>query len=90
MSAVTPEWQPPTRGRLLRRVGSALTWGGVLLLGAFGIYFTFANYPLFGVGVVLAMLLLTAYRERKRRSRQRASERVRREARTRSRDLSRG
>lgn len=63
-------------------------WATVLVLGAFGIYFTFANYLWFGIGVVLVALLLTAYSERNRRKEQRARESVRRRDRVRSGDLS--
>lgn len=45
----------------MRRASSALYWGGVLVLGVFGTAFTFANHPLFGVGVVLLVVLLAAY-----------------------------
>jgi hypothetical protein len=34
-----------------------LFWTGLLVLAAFGIVFTFANYPWFGIGVVLVSLL---------------------------------
>jgi membrane protein implicated in regulation of membrane protease activity len=70
----------------LRRAGYVLIWGGVLVLGAFGAFFTFANYPLFGTGIVLVALLLTSYSERKRRRKQRTWERTRRRDRTRSGD----
>jgi hypothetical protein len=76
----------PAVERLLRRGGLVLFWGLVLLLGAFGAYFSFANYPSFGSGVVLAILLLIAYRERQRRARRRASERARRRVRVRRTD----
>lgn len=62
----------------MRRASSALFWGGLLVLGVFGTAFTFANYPLFGVGVVLLVVLLAAYSERERRRKQRARESARR------------
>jgi hypothetical protein len=65
-------------------------WGGVLVLGAFGTYFTFANYPLFGIGVVLVGLILAAQSERRRRRRQRDRESVRRRDRLRSGDFPSG
>ena len=55
--------------RLLHRVASVLSWTIVLFLGAFGIYFTFANYPAFGIAVVLAFVLGVAYAERRRQRR---------------------
>jgi hypothetical protein len=74
---VTLERQHPTRGRPLPRATSALFWGGVLVLGAFGTYFVFANYPLFSIGIVLVVLLLTTHAERRRRRKQRAWESAR-------------
>jgi len=76
----------PLVGRLVRRVVSVLTWTGGLLLGAFGISFSFANYPSFGIGILLLILLAIGYSERRRRKR-RASERAMRRDRARSRDL---
>jgi uncharacterized membrane protein YbhN (UPF0104 family) len=73
--------------RLLRPVVVVLFWAGVLVLGAFGIYFSFANYPSFGIAVVLSILLVLGYSERERRKRQRASERARRRHRAQSHDL---
>jgi hypothetical protein len=84
MNGVTSKRGQPTRGPLLRRAGTAMFWGGVLVLGAFGTYFTFANYPLFAAGVVLVLLLLTVYSERKRRRELRAWESARRRDRIRS------
>ena len=55
--------------RLLHRVVSILCWAAVAFLGAFGIYFTFANYPAFGIAVVLAFVLGVAYAERRRQRR---------------------
>jgi hypothetical protein len=87
ISAVMRERRQPTRGLpLLRRAGAVLLWGAALALGAFGTYFSFANYPLFGIGVVLVVLLLLAHSERRRRRKQRAWERVRRRDRMRSRE----
>jgi hypothetical protein len=63
-------------------------WAAVLLLGAFGIAFTFANYTSFGIGVVLVMLLAIANSERKRKARRRASESARQDRAARRRDLS--
>ncbi|MGH3054913.1 MAG: hypothetical protein ACRDL7_08050, partial [Gaiellaceae bacterium] len=58
-----------------------LLWTGVLLLAAFGTYFSFANYPAFGIAVTLAIVVLVGYSERDRRQRRRAAERARRQAR---------
>jgi hypothetical protein len=80
-TAVAPKPPHPRHGRLLRRVGSVLFWTAVAVLGIFGLYFSFANYPWFGVAVVLAALLLIGYSERKRRATQRAAETARRRAR---------
>ena len=55
-----------------------LLWALLVLLGAFGTYFTFANYPWFGAAVLLLALLLIARTERKRRATQRARETARR------------
>lgn len=76
-SAVTPK--PPQRrhGRFLRRVGSALIWTIAVVLGAFGLYFTFANYPWFGVAAALLIILLLVYSERQRRAAQKARETAR-------------
>jgi hypothetical protein len=73
--------------RLLRRVVAVGLWAGLVVLGAFGIYFSFANYPSFGIAVVLSIVLALGYSERRRRKRQRAWERARRQQRTQSRDL---
>lgn len=67
-----------------------LFWAGVLIIGAFGIFFTFANYPSLGVGIVLVTLVATAYSERRRRVNRRASESARRRDRMRFGDLSDG
>lgn len=72
--------------RLLERVVSLLSWAGLLVLGAFGIYFSFANYPAFGLAITLSIVVLLGYSERNRRQRQRAAERARRRVRTRSHD----
>jgi hypothetical protein len=71
----------------MRRVLVALLWVGAIVLGAFGIYFSFTNYPAFGAAVVLVILLGLGYSERRRRTRQRESERARRKNRARSHDL---
>lgn len=55
-----------------------LLWAAVVVLGAFGMYFTFANYPWFGAVEVLLILLLTGYSERKRRATRKANEAARR------------
>jgi hypothetical protein len=81
------ERQQPLLKRLPRRIGSVLLWAGLLLIAAFGVVFTFANYPWFGVGVALVILLLTGYSERKRRARQEAREMARRRDRPRYPDL---
>jgi hypothetical protein len=49
-------------------------WAAVVLLGTFGIYFSFANYPWFGAAAVLLILLLVGYSEQKRRTARRARE----------------
>ena len=67
--------------RLLRRIGSALLWAGVLVLGAFGVYFSFANYPWLSLGVLLLLSVAFGYSERKRRARQKAREAARYRAR---------
>ena len=64
-----------------------LLWSGLLVLGGFGAFFTFANYPLFGAGIVLVAVLLTLFSERRRRKRQRVWERERRQRSTRSDDI---
>ena len=70
---------------LPHRVISVLSSAALLLLGAFGIYFSFANYPAFGIGVTLSIAVLVGYSERSRRKKQRELERARRRGRTRSR-----
>jgi hypothetical protein len=67
-----------------------LFWVGVLLIGAFGVVFTFTNYPLLGIGIVLVALLLIASWERRRRRAHRALVVARRQARTRRLDRSNG
>jgi uncharacterized RDD family membrane protein YckC len=64
--------------RVLRRVVSVLAWAAVVVLGAFGLYFSFANYPEFGVVLTLSAVALIAYSERSRRQRQRSADRARR------------
>lgn len=63
---------------LERRVGPVLYWIVVVMLGAFGVFFTFANYPSFAIAVVLLILLLTGFSEWKRRARQNARAEARR------------
>jgi apolipoprotein N-acyltransferase len=78
-TAVTSKPPQPRHERFLRRVGSVLLWTAVVLLGAFGIYFSFANYPWFGAAVVVLILLLVGYSERKRRATQKARDAERRQ-----------
>ena len=73
--------QRPRLRRLPRQIGRALFWAGIAVIAAFGVVFTFANYPWFGVSVVLVTLLLVAHWERRRRQNQRASESARRRSR---------
>jgi uncharacterized RDD family membrane protein YckC len=73
--------------RLLRRVISLLAWAAVVVLAAFGLYFSFANYPAFGIAITLSIVVLLAYWERSRRQRQRAAARARRRGHARSRNL---
>jgi hypothetical protein len=80
-AAVASKPPQPRHHRFLRRVGSVLFWTAVVVLGAFGIYFSFANYPWFGVAVVLLALLLVGYSEWRRRAAQRAAEAARRRSR---------
>jgi heme exporter protein D len=80
----------PLLERFLRRVISVLSRAGLVVLAAFGTYFSFANYPAFGIAVVLSILLLIGYAERSRRARERALARVRRRDRRRGRDPSNG
>ena len=67
--------------RFLRRVGSVLLGTGVLVLGAFGVYFSFANYPWLSLGVLLLFLVASAFSERKRRAKRKAREEARYRAR---------
>jgi NhaP-type Na+/H+ or K+/H+ antiporter len=64
--------------RVLRRLISVLSWAAIVVLALFGIYFSFANYPAFGIAATLAIGTLIAWSERNRRQRQRTAERVRR------------
>ena len=57
--------------RAAARVIAILSSATALVLGAFGIYLTFTNYPLFGIALALAIVLLLAHSERKKRQRQR-------------------
>jgi uncharacterized membrane protein YbhN (UPF0104 family) len=59
-------------------VFSVLKWAAVAVLAAFGLYFSFMNYPAFGIAVTVAIVALVLYSERSRRQRQRAAERARR------------
>jgi hypothetical protein len=65
----------------MRRVLSVLYWAAVVVLAAFGLYFTFTNYPVFGIVFLLSIVALIVYSERSRRQRQRASEDRRRRSR---------
>jgi hypothetical protein len=66
---------------MARRVLSVLSWAVVVVLGAFGIVFSFANYPLFAIGLVLLILLVAGYAERTRRAQQQARDTARMRAR---------
>jgi uncharacterized membrane protein YbhN (UPF0104 family) len=72
--------------RFLLRIISILFWTGVIVVGLFGIYFTFANYPPLGTAVALVVLLSIGAAERSRRGRQRTLERARERDRLRGRD----
>jgi hypothetical protein len=67
---------------MARRVVSVLAGACLLVLGAFGVVFSFANYPLFAIGLVLLIVLLAGYAERTRRTRQQARDAARLRART--------
>jgi heme exporter protein D len=58
----------------------------VLVLGAFGIVFSFANYPWFGIAVALLILLAIGYSQRRRR----IAQKTRRRQRARRGDLFKG
>lgn len=79
--AVGRRQRSPSPGRLLRRIGSVLFWAVVLLLGAFGVYFSFANYPWLAGGVLLLVLVAVAYSEQRRRAKLKAREAARARAR---------
>jgi heme exporter protein D len=64
--------------RLVHRITSILSWAAFLVLGGFGIYFTFANYPAFGIAVALSLIVLLGHSERSRRQRRREAEGARR------------
>lgn len=49
-----------------------------MVLGAFGAYFTLANYPWLGTALVLLLVLLAGLSEWKRRARQNARDEARR------------
>lgn len=76
-TALTSKPPQPRQRRMLRRVGSAVFWAAIVLLGGFGIVFSFANYPWFGATVVLLILILVGYSEQKRRRTHRAREAAR-------------
>jgi heme exporter protein D len=58
----------------------------VLVLGAFGLVFSFANYPWFATAVVLLIVLAIGFSERRRR----IAQETRRRNRARSSDLRNG
>jgi hypothetical protein len=64
-----------------RRVVSVSWWACLLVLGAFGAIFSFANYPLYATGLVLLILVLAGHAERARRTRQQARDAARLRAR---------
>lgn len=66
---------------MARRVLSVLAWTCLIVLGAFGVVFSFANYPLYATGLVLLILVLGVYAERTRRVRQQARDEARMRAR---------
>jgi hypothetical protein len=66
---------------MARRVVSVLAWACLLVLGAFGVVFSFANYPLYAVGLVVLILGLAGHAERTRRTRQQARDAARMRAR---------
>lgn len=70
--------------RLLHGVISILMWTCFLMLAAFGFYFSFANYPAFGVAITISIFLLLGYVERRRRQRQNAAQRARNQRRAQS------
>jgi hypothetical protein len=53
--------------RLVRWTGSLLLWAAVVVLGAFGVVFAFANYPWLGIALVLLLVVAIGYAERRRR-----------------------
>ncbi len=77
--AVTSQRTQPRHEQFLWRVGSVLLWATVVVLGAFGLYFSFANYPWYGAASVLLTLLLVAYSERMRRATQKTRAATRRQ-----------
>ncbi len=66
---------------MARRVLSVLAWTCLIVLGAFGVVFSFANYPLYATGLVLLILVLAVYAERTRRVRRQARDEARMRAR---------
>ena len=70
--------------RRLHALISVLSWALVVVLGTFGIYFSFANYPVVAVALTLAIVVLVGHSERNRRQRRRAVDRARRQHRAQS------
>jgi hypothetical protein len=54
--------------RPLRRAAAVLFWTALLVLGTFGLVFSFANYPALEAGILVLIVGVTAYAERKRRA----------------------
>jgi len=64
-------------GRLARRSLVVLAYVGLVLLGLFGIVFSFSNYPLLASGVGLLVLVGIGYAERGRAKARRERDRAR-------------
>jgi uncharacterized membrane protein len=75
--------------QFLRRAWLVFLCVLALVLGAFGVVFSFANYTWLSIGAVLVTLLLGGHTEWKRRARWAAFEQARRRDRARSEDLPR-
>jgi uncharacterized membrane protein len=75
---------------MARRAVSVLSWTSLLVLGAFGVVFSFANYPVFAACLVVLILLLVARAERTRRTEQHARDAARMRARARRRESPQG